>query len=148
MKICTDACFLIALYDEKDRFHDKALECFTNYIEKGPNGLLIPWPVMYESISTRMARAPRRMDLINRHLKILRTTGKLDFIDDAHYREAALKNCFPDIATRIRRPLSLVDVVIRGILSTKRVQTHALATFNYPDFVDVCKKYGKQILPK
>jgi predicted nucleic acid-binding protein len=148
MRICADSCFLIALYDETDDLHSPALKCFDSYIEQGRHHLLVPWPVMYESISTRMARVPRRMDLISRHLKILRTSGKLDVLDDTEYREAALRNCFPDIPPKIRRSLSLVDIVIREILSTKRIQTHALATFNHSDFYDVCKRHRKRMLPE
>jgi predicted nucleic acid-binding protein len=147
MRICADSCFLIALYEETDDLHARATHCFDNYIGNGRHGLLIPWPVMYETISTRMARVPARMDRINRHLKTLRTSGKLQIIDDAKYRESALRNCFPNVAPRLRRTLSLVDLVIREILSTKSLQTDALATFNVGDFSDVCRKHRKAILP-
>ena len=147
MRICFDACFMIALYDETDGYHQNALECFDAYIDKRPmNSVLLPWPVMYESISTRMARATRRMEMINRHLKALRTRGALEFIDDSLLRDRAMTACFPE--TSKVRALSLVDHVVREILSENRFQTSALATFNIGDFYDVCKRFRKKIIPE
>jgi hypothetical protein len=47
-----------------------------------------------------------------------------------------------------KRPLSLVDCVVRELLSEARLQTNALATFNVPDFYDVCRKFRKKIIPE
>jgi hypothetical protein len=118
-------------------------------VEKGRHALLIPWPVMYESVSTRMAWVGRRMDRINAHLKSLRTRGQLNFLDNTRFRDEAIKKCFPDTRSSARyRALSLVDIVIREILSERTIQTHALATFNIPDFYDVCRRFKKKILPE
>jgi predicted nucleic acid-binding protein len=148
MRICADSCFLIALYDETDGYHSRALACFGAYIERGRHSLLVPWPVMYESVSTRMARAPARMARINTHLKTLRLARKLDFLDDTGFREAAITQCFAVGAqSKPPRSLSLVDCVVREMLSDKTLQTHALATFNVKDFYDICRKFRKAMLP-
>jgi hypothetical protein len=148
MKICFDACFLIAIYDQGDSYHQTALECFNSYIERRPlNTVLLPWPIMYESISRRMTRDRRKMEYINRDLKSLRISNKLEFIDDRPFRDQALASCFPIEAINYRS-LSLTDIVIRQILSDRRLQTHALATFNKRDFSDVCKRFGKTIIPR
>lgn len=88
------------------------------------------------------------MDAINRHLKSLRLRGKLEFINDAEFRDRAMRECFPEVVPKSRRALSLVDLVVRQILSEKRLQTTALATFNVADFYDVCKKFRKKIIPE
>jgi hypothetical protein len=67
-------------------------------------------------------------------------------VDDRQYRETALDDCFTD--SNRTRHLSLVDVVIRKMLSSKKIQTDALATFNVRVFYDVSKKHGKEMLPK
>jgi hypothetical protein len=78
MRICFDACFMIALYDETDGEHQRAVDCFDLFIEKRRmNSVLLPWPVMYEAVSTRMARVSGRMEKIDRDLRLLRTRGAL-----------------------------------------------------------------------
>src|SRR5579885_3641686 len=99
-------------------------------------------PQMYECLSTRMARARQRMDRIHRDLRLLRTRGVLHLIDDGRYRDRALNACFAAIG---KRPLSLLDCVVREMLSEPRLQTSALATFNSPDFFDICWKFRKKI---
>jgi predicted nucleic acid-binding protein len=137
---------MIALYDETEDQHEKAVQCFDLYIEKRPmNSVLLPWPVMYETLSTHMARAARRMTEINRHLRSLRTRGVLHFVDDGEFRERAMEACF---AGSSKRPLSLIDCVVRELLSEKRLQTSAFATFNVSDFYDVCRKFRKKIIPE
>jgi predicted nucleic acid-binding protein len=146
MRICFDSGVVIGLYDETDPRHDEALLCFDSYIEKRPlNSVILPWPVMYESISTRMARVSRRMERINAHLKSLRTRSRLEFVEDSPYRERAMAACLPE--TRHIRALSLVDCVVREVLSDKHLQISALATFDMPGFHDVCKKFRKKIIP-
>jgi predicted nucleic acid-binding protein len=147
MKICADSCFLIAIYDETDTNHGKAVECFTVQIERGPHTLVIPWPVLYESISTRMVRAGRRMTRIDTHFKSLRATRKLDFLDDHRFRDRALSKCFSSETGIPYHALSLVDRVIHEMLMDRSLQTQALATFNVRDFREVCAKFRKKILP-
>jgi predicted nucleic acid-binding protein len=146
MRICFDACFAIALYDEREPLNKAARACFNLYVETRPsNSILFPWPVMYETISTRMARVPRQMDLINAHFKALLSRNQLHFIDDATFRDRAMDACFRAVPNR--RSLSLVDCIVREMLSAKELQATALATFNRRDFYDVCRKHNKAIIP-
>ena len=147
MRICTDSGFLIAVYDEKDDKHREALRFFSDKVERGPHQLLVPWPVMYESISTRMARAQNRMIRINAHLKSLRVNRKLQFVDDSSFREKAITECFAAVETRSFRPLSLVDLVIRAMLADRELRADALITFNARDFRDVLLRFRKKLLP-
>jgi predicted nucleic acid-binding protein len=147
MRICFDSGVLLGLYDEKDPYHDRALLCFDSYITQRPlNAVILPWPVMYESLSTHMARTSRRMNAINAHLKALRVRGKLEFIEEGPYRDRALAACLPEGGHR--RALSLVDCVIRELLSDKSLQITALATFDIPGFHDICKRLRKRIIPE
>jgi hypothetical protein len=147
MRICADACFLISLYDETEQRHAKAAECFETYVVKGRHSLLFPWPVMYETISTRMVRQNRRMERIDTHLKSLRVKGQLHFVDDTPYRDRAFEACLPCNQSGTYRGISLVDRIIREMLSDKTISTHALASFNIPDFIDLCRRLNKPLLP-
>jgi len=149
MNICADAGFLIALYDERDEYHKRAEECFEIYLSKRPNVLIIPWPVLYESISTRMARAKERVERIDAHFKALRIKGQLKLLSDDQFREEAIEQCFSEAKRNVRlyRSLSLVDRVIRLVLSDTNTRIGALATFNARDFHDVCRKFRKDIVP-
>ena len=56
MTICADAGFLIGVYDQRDERHDEAVGDFVRLFGNGVNRLLVPWPMLYETLSTRMAR--------------------------------------------------------------------------------------------
>jgi hypothetical protein len=45
-----------------------------------------------------------------------------------------------------KRPISLVDMVIRYILDDVNIRKDCLLTFNRRDFVDVCRKRQIEIL--
>ena len=97
--------------------------------------VVIPWPTMYETLRTRMARNRRSMRRLEEYLK----RPHLAFLDDSPYREGALDLSFSS-SLRGFRPLSMVDCLIRFILEDVNVMVHYLATFNDRDFQDVCHK--------
>jgi hypothetical protein len=97
--------------------------------------VVIPWPIMYETLRTRMARNRRSMQGLEVYLK----RPHLNFLDDSPYREGALDQSL-SFSLRGFRPLSMVDCLIRLILEDVNVMVHYLATFNDRDFRDVCQK--------
>lgn len=145
--VCLDACFLIALYDADDSYHRRALEFFVQQldVEPAPSRLLVPWPILYESASTRMVRQQWKIAALRAHWRKLERQGRLILVDDAPYRESALRQCF-DEADKTKhqyRPLSLVDRVIRNMLMDGSLgrQIQAFVTFNVSDFQDVCRTF-------
>jgi hypothetical protein len=58
-------------------------------------------------------------------------------LDDEPYRDDSVVIAF--LSARLGRPLSLVDCVLRLILSDQNVRVAGFATFNHRDFVDVCR---------
>jgi hypothetical protein len=54
-EICVDAGFLIGLYNPRDQFYTKAQDYYSNYFSGTTNRLLVPWPILYETMSTKMA---------------------------------------------------------------------------------------------
>jgi predicted nucleic acid-binding protein len=138
--ICVDSGFLLGLYDERDQCHARANELFLAYFNNTVNRLLVPWPVLYETISTRMVRRKKDLALFERDWRMLAGRRQLILLDDGPYRQAAIEECFYEVRGRRRglRPLSLTDRVIRSILGETRVRVDVLITFNAADFADVC----------
>ena len=126
--IVADSGFWYALFNERDKHHDSALQ-----IEKNIEhfNILIPWPTLYETINTRFAKRPENRLGLKRYLDKA-TTIK---IDDALYKDDAITEV---ISPRSKRAFSAVDYIIRCILEDSDVKTDALITFNVADFIDVC----------
>ncbi len=146
--ICVDTGFLLGLYVESDQYHDQAQRCFSEYFAYGLNRLVIPWPILYETVSTTLVRNRPAMNLMERDWKRLLRQGRLEMLSDIPFREGAIDECFDEL----RRPrgqardLSLVDRVIRRALSDVNVRIDALITFNPADFADVCRKHNRDII--
>ena len=149
MKVfCVDSGFLIGLYDETDQYHEKANQYFSDFLSIGPNQLVIPWPTIYETVSTRMVRNRRRMETFERDWKRLRAQEKIALLDDAPFRERAIEECFVELAKPARnyRMLSVTDRVLRNILSDVGVRIDVFITFNPGDFLDVCRASRREMV--
>lgn len=146
--ICVDAGFLIALYDENDQYHNKAEEYFPQYFEGVNNCLLVPWPALYETVSTRMVRRRKSIELMRKNWEYLNREQKLILLDDSPYRERAVFECYKELERPLGnyRSLSLVDRVIRNILAEINIKIDCFITFNQRDFVDICSKYHRVII--
>ena len=148
MTVCVDAGFLIGLYQESDPYHQKAKEHFVTYFDSGFNRFLIPWPVLYESVRTRMVNRRQWVAALAADWNRLRTRGQLHLIDDQPYRDVAIEDCLgePSRAGGRYRSLSLTDRVIRHMLADVDLRIDAFITFNPNDFRDVCSQYRKTLV--
>lgn len=134
-----DSGFWLALLDDKDSYHSSA----TSLYEKIENWHgLVPWPVLYEVVSTRLARDSRKLDRLN---SVLRMPGVVR-IDDQPYRDAALEKAL-DRSHNMRK-LSLVDLILRDILTNINLRIDYFATFNNRDFDDICRRRRVPVLPR
>lgn len=147
IRVCIDSNFLIALYDERDQHHIKALNYFENYYIGIGSQMIVPWPIMYESLSTRMVRDRKKILAFQNDWKKMLTLSKLQLLDDRPYRDDALDDYLNEVQRHPRqyRSLSLTDRVIRKILSDKSIKIDYFITFNQGDFVDVCKRYNRRL---
>lgn len=145
--VCVDAGFLIALYDETDEYHSRAKDYFVQYFDIVQNQLLVPWPILYETISTRMARHQKRMGILKRDWETLDEQRRLVLLDDLPFRVKAIDECFQESTKDPRRyrDLSLVDRIIRNMLSEVNIKIDVFITFNHGDFMDVCKRFRRTI---
>jgi hypothetical protein len=148
--LLTDTGYLIALYGPGDdrRYVEKARESFRITFEQSQNVLVLTWPVLYETLNTKLSK---RMDVVERienEWRKLRSRNQLLFIDDQPFRETSLTEWQNEIRRSGHyRPLSLVDRVLRNAMLSSSVKIDGLLTFNLSDFADVCSKRNIEIIP-
>jgi predicted nucleic acid-binding protein len=138
--ILIDTCFWYALYDARDPDHHKANE-LVNLLELG--NLILPYPTLYETINTRFSR---NKNWIEEFEKVLRNDN-VKFIEDIEYKENALSLTIDSTLNR-NRPLSLVDMIIRLMLSDVNLKIDYLISFNTGDFIDLCVKHNIELIDK
>ncbi len=145
--ICVDSGFLIGLYDRTDEFHDIASKYFDEFFGAGGNRLLVPWPILYEAISTRMVKNKEGLTRLERDWKRLAIQRRLDLLSDEPFRDTVINECFEELGKPLPqyRKLSAVDRVVRRMLSDNNLRIHAFVTFNPGDFVDVCTKHRREM---
>ncbi|CAI9684990.1 hypothetical protein [Elizabethkingia anophelis] len=127
--ILTDSCYWIGLLDSRDQYHDSA----KIYAELTVNHtIIVPFPCLYETISTYLIRK----NLLSEFQRIL-SMGNIQLIHDEKYRDMALKKVFNNQSI-IGYTHSLVDAVLREILSDDNLSIDYLLSFNKSDFIDIC----------
>ena len=129
--VLTDSCFWLGLIDPTDQHHQNAVE-WAEVVDSEKVILLLPWPCLYESVSTRLVRHRGRTLEFEQLLK--RPT--IAFLDDANYRDAALEAVFD--TARTGHSFALADGVIREMLKDINLRVDYLLTFNGADFADIC----------
>ena len=140
--VCIDSGFLIGLYGDRDQYRPQASSHFLKLFGSGNNCLLVPWPILYETVSTRLAKSVPGMLRLEKDWKRLDRLNRLKMLPDEPNRNNVIQDCFE----QHQRPLSAVDRVIRNILADPRIQISAFVTFNPGDFADVCRKFNRQLI--
>lgn len=95
---------------------------------------LMPFPILYEVLRTRLTRRPRQMAELTRMLRSL----SIELVDDAPFRDAALRKSL-EVYPRQGRSISLVDAVLREIIQGRQFRIRWFVTSNPGDFEDVCR---------
>ncbi len=127
-----DTGFWIALFDPRDQYHADArnladrLESLT---------LIVPWPVLYETLRTRFMRHRDWIVALDQRLKKPNTI----FLDDQEYCERAFSLALDSSLYR-GRPISMVDTLCRLLLQDGEFKIDYLFTTNPRDFADVCRE--------
>ena len=136
--LLVDSGFFFALFNPRDSHHTAAIEK-QEWLELLP--VVIPWPILYETINTRFVR---RSTTIVRFETILRRPDT-ELLDDSRYRrdayEETLKQAKRGYGTR-----SLVDSVLCAVLADTNVRISAMLTFNQRDFASLCASRKIEIL--
>jgi predicted nucleic acid-binding protein len=129
----------IALFDESSGDHEEIIK-YADVIEAFP--LIVPWPIVYETLRTRFARRPAWVTAFNSSI----SRAGVTLVDDSMYRVDAF-SLTVDYATRRKRDISMVDMLCRLLIEAPDVKVDCLITPNKKDFVDVCYANGVEILP-
>lgn len=95
----------------------------------------MPWPCFYETINTRFSKLKDYMQ----SFELFLNKDNVTLISDEDYKERALSLEF-EYSKIGRRPFSLVDIILRKILSDETYKIDYLLTFNTGDFIDICNK--------
>jgi predicted nucleic acid-binding protein len=136
--ILIDTGFWFALYDKRDSNYWKANELF-EFLSIGH--IIIPYPSLYETINTRFVK--NKIGLSD--FKQLLSKRDIHLLDDSVYKSDALNLTF-DSSINKDKNYSLVDMVIRLILSDDKLNINYLISFNPGDFIDICSKRRIEIL--
>ena len=130
--IIADTGFWFALYEPRDSFYSNANK-IAGLIDD--QNILLPWPCLYETINTRFAKRKDYMQAF----EIFINKTNVNLINDEEYKDKALKLAF-EYSKIGKRPFSLVDIILREILSDDSYKIDYLLTFNTGDFIDICGK--------
>jgi predicted nucleic acid-binding protein len=136
--ILIDTGFWYALYNRRDSLYGKANEIY-EYLSLGK--VLVPYPSLYETINTRFAKDTQGLN----DFKLLLERDNFELLDDNDYKTDALELTF-NSALDLKRPFSLVDMIIRQMLSDEKLRVNYLISFNPGDFIDICGRRNITIL--
>ena len=138
-KFClTDTCFWLGLVDPADQYNCLSLT-IADLIKD--NNIIIPWPCLYETISTHLIR--RRERLL--YLEEIISKPNIILLEDSEYKNEAFNQVFQYNLTK-GFTFSLTDCVIREILKDTNLKVHYLVTYNECDFIDLCNKREIEII--
>lgn len=127
--ILADSGYWIGLIDSSDPYHDQSIE-IASVIEE--YDIVLPWPCLYETVSTRLVRKRKQVILFEQLL----SKPNISLFKDDDYKTNALEQVL--ISNRQGFTYSLTDGVIREILKDINIKIDFLITFNSKDFVDIC----------
>jgi predicted nucleic acid-binding protein len=128
----------LAIFDEKEEHYKEGQEKveILNRLQ-----VLIPWPTMYETLRTKFVNKTIALKQFEKFLK----SSEVIYLDDLPYRDVAFQLSF--VCTLIKkRPLSMVDCLLRLMIDDVSVKVRYHATFNRRDFIDLCNKRGIEII--
>ena len=136
--LLVDSGFFFALFNPRDQHHSDACKK-QDWLEA--LSVVVPWPILYETINTRFVRRP---ETIVRFESILRSHDTV-LLDDSPYRLDAYEDVFAQAKAK-RNAMSLVDAVLCAILADTNVRIDAMLTFNSIDFGNICSVQRVELL--
>ena len=130
------------LFSSRDRIrvrNQEEVKAIERFLQS--DTILLPWPVMYETLKTKMVKdKPGLQNLQHQFSK-----PNMEFLPDLPYQAQSLKECF-DSSINNKRPLSLVDCLLRSLMLDTNIKIDHFATNNWGDFADVCTKRKINVL--
>jgi predicted nucleic acid-binding protein len=130
--ILVDTGVWLALCDPRDRVATREVVDGI-YARVKVHSIVVPWPIAYETLRTRFVRNRVAMERFEHEIK----SARIVRVDDAPYTEDALSLSIESSLQR-RRPLSMVDCMLRLLLDDVKTRIRYFVTFNQGDFIDIC----------
>lgn len=139
MNVIADTCFWISLCDPQEGNHDEVV-CMMDKIKMDRHiRLLVPHPVLYETLCTRMVRRPDLVQSLTKYFKDTEKIGDGDYIDTAY-------QVIAEQAANRNGDASMVDVVIMLMSEDPKNQIKGILTANRRDFALFCQKHSIPML--
>jgi predicted nucleic acid-binding protein len=136
--VIVDTGVWFAIFDERDQHYKEGQEK-AQLLEALQ--IIIPWPTLYETLCSKLVK---KKNVLRRFEEFLKSTT-VKYLDDEPYRDESLQLSF-ESSLREKRPLSMVDCLLRLLIDDVNVNVQYLATFNRRDFIDVCSRRGIEII--
>lgn len=138
--VLVDSSFFFALFTRTDSWHQCAVENL-DIFEEFP--IIIPWPILYETMNTRFVR---NLENVRRFERVVRRHDAT-LLDDSKYRSVAYAETLEG-AGRLGPygGKSLVDSVLHAILADPNIRLTAMLTFNHRDFAHICAARDVEII--
>ena len=130
-----DSGYIFALLNDDDNYHLEAVEWSNHFSEFT---LVLPWPILYETLNTKMMKAFDQDKSLLRTFSDIIELPNVELLSDGEYRRLALE----DIRRHERsyEYISLVDRILMGIIEDIEVGVRHLFTFDRRDFSEVCAR--------
>ncbi len=120
-----DTCFVYSAFTEGEKDHVDAEALLKILTENLAMKIIIPWPIFYESLNTRLIKNKNFQNVAK-----LFNSNQVIKLDDTNYREDA----FSEVLSKNNLSTSLVDYILIKILEDTNVRTDFFITKNMRDF--------------
>lgn len=138
-RLIVDSGVWFAMFARRDGHADKVGDKIQLLGKAGT--LVVPWPTMYETLCTRFVKDYEGLDKFMEYID----RPNVEMFDSTPYDDAASEMATQSALLR-RRPLSMVDCLIRLIIEDPGAEIDALLTLNIADFHDSCEKSNVLLL--
>ena len=142
-RLLIDTGFFFALFDKTDQYHVSACKLLK---QVGSVSIILPWPVLYETINTRFLK--ERMDFELDQFNAIVESPRTELLDDSPYRLESYQVARKSVQRGWPPPLSLVDAILCAIVEDANVRVEAMLTFDLRNFSYLCQKHNVELLWK
>lgn len=139
--VLLDSCFWFSYLGTRNDSNQSIATNIFQRIEKNNCFLIIPFPSLYETINTKLLR-DKNKKAADWFLKQLVSNPRFVKVFDDSYRDSAFKKT---LESR-NRGISLVDQILREMMSDEKLRIDTLITFNTADFVDICSQHSVELI--
>ncbi len=132
-RLLFDTCFLKALYTPTDQYNRQAKEIW-EMICRAESKILIPYPVLYETLKTEFVKNKTGMEYFNR---LIRKCERVELVCDSLYRKDAL---FDTLNIGSNQKVSMVDRILILMAEKRELNINGIVSFDVRDLSEYCRK--------